>query len=377
MNIVHIYWGLSYGGIETMLVNIINKQVEAGAHVSIMLINDLYADELLARLDPSVGIINIGRKRGSRSLSFINRINRQLDIARPDIIHLHHTATSNFISRRWRPRMCCTVHDIPHGKKGYSNRWINLCQWMLNPRLNNVRAIQLIPRIFAISDSVARGLSEVYGISSTVVYNGIVTDIFRHRKPEMPTAGSLKIVQVSRLDHIKKGQDLLLEAIQLLRKQGIDNIDVTFIGEGDSMAMLKDMAEQLGLKGHVHFAGVKPQSHIAAHLRDFDLFVQPSRKEGFGLTVAEAMASMLPVLVSAGQGPAEITEGDTFGYTFANGDATDLADKIRHIRDNYPQALQKAAKACREVAGNYSVAATANSYLGHYNTIINSLHEKN
>lgn len=377
MNIVHIYWGLSYGGIETMLINIINKQVEAGAHVSMMLINDLYAEELIARLNPAVDVINIGRRPGSRSLSFIGKINRQLDIARPDIIHLHHTATSNFISRRWRPRMCCTVHDIPHGKKGWSNRWINLCQWMLRPRLNNVRAIQLIPRIFAISGSVARGLSDMYGIPSTIVYNGITTDIFKRRSAAMPSGGIFRIVQVSRLDHIKKGQDILLEAIHRLQSQGIDNIDVTFIGEGDSLSILQDMTEKFGLKDRIHFTGVKPQSHIAEHLCDFDLFVQPSRKEGFGLTVAEAMASAVPVLVSAGQGPAEITQGDTFGYTFANGDAADLADKIRHIRDNYQQALRKAGKACREVADRYSVTATANAYLGHYNSIINCLNEKN
>jgi len=181
MNIVHIYWGLSYGGIETMLVNIINEQVKSGAQVCMMLINDLYAPELIERLDPAVHIIYIGRRPGTRSLSFINAINRELDAVQPDIIHLHHTATSNFIAKRWRSRVCCTVHDIPHGVKGVSNRWINLMQWMLRPRLNNVRAAQLIPQIFAISDSVARGLADIYGIPSTVVYNGILTENFTPR----------------------------------------------------------------------------------------------------------------------------------------------------------------------------------------------------
>ncbi len=79
MNIVHIYWGLSYGGIETMLVNIINEQVKSDARVCMMLINDLYAPELIERLDPAVHIIYIGRRPGTRSLSFINAINRELD----------------------------------------------------------------------------------------------------------------------------------------------------------------------------------------------------------------------------------------------------------------------------------------------------------
>ena len=41
MNVVHIFWGLGFGGIETMLVNIANAQVKSGAKVSIIIINDL------------------------------------------------------------------------------------------------------------------------------------------------------------------------------------------------------------------------------------------------------------------------------------------------------------------------------------------------
>ncbi|MDE6526292.1 MAG: glycosyltransferase family 4 protein [Muribaculaceae bacterium] len=375
MKIVHIYWGLSYGGIETMLVNIINEQVSAGAKVCMMLINDLYADELIAKISPEVEIIYIGRKPGDKSLSFINRINRQLDIARPDIIHLHHTATSNFIARRWRKRMCCTVHDIPHGAKGADFRCINIFQWMLRPRLNNVRAAQLIPQIFAISASVADGLWTNYSIKSDVVYNGIQTEIFKRRAPITPE-DRFKIIQVSRLDHRKKGQDLLIEALAILSGQGFDDFHVTFIGSGESLDTLSKLAESLKLSDRIVFAGAKEQKYIAEHLSDYDLFVQPSRKEGFGLTVAEAMAADLPVLVSAGQGPEEITKGDTFGYTFTSDNAADLALKIRQIRENYAEALEKAAQARDEVYRNYSVKNTAATYLRHYSKIIQTLDEK-
>ena len=375
MNIVHIYWGLSYGGIETMLVNIINEQVKSGAQVCMMLINDLYAPELIERLDPAVHIIYIGRRPGTRSLSFINAINRELDAVQPDIIHLHHTATSNFIAKRWRSRVCCTVHDIPHGVKGVSNRWINLMQWMLRPRLNNVRAAQLIPQIFAISDSVARGLADIYGIPSTVVYNGILTENSTPRPAELPSGG-FKIVQVSRLDHTKKGQDLLIEALSLLSQRGIYDITVTMIGKGDSLEHLQKLAEDRNMTGRIVFVGSKEQSYIASHLRDYDLFVQPSRKEGFGLTVAEAMAAEVPVLVSAGQGPAEITKNDTFGYTFTSGDAYDLADKIIHIRNRYGDALAKARSAKEEVSRNYSVKATAAAYLRNYKILTDSQYAK-
>ena len=47
MKVVHINWGLTYGGIETMLVNIANSQVENGAEVHICIIKDLYKEEEL------------------------------------------------------------------------------------------------------------------------------------------------------------------------------------------------------------------------------------------------------------------------------------------------------------------------------------------
>ena len=54
MNVVHIFWGLGFGGIETMLVNIANAQVKSGAKVSIIIINDLCEESLLQLLYPEV-----------------------------------------------------------------------------------------------------------------------------------------------------------------------------------------------------------------------------------------------------------------------------------------------------------------------------------
>ncbi len=55
------------------------------------------------------------------------------------------------------------------------------------------------------------------------------------------------------------------------------------IGKGDSLEHLQKLAEDRNMTGRIVFVGSKEQSYIASHLRDYDLFVQPSRKEGFGL----------------------------------------------------------------------------------------------
>lgn len=96
------------------------------------------------------------------------------------------------------------------------------------------------------------------------------------------------------------------------------------------------------------------------------MFVQASRWEGFGLTVAEAMSANVPVLVSSGQGPAEVTCGSKFGWIFENGNAEDLATQIDYIRNHYNEALNKAKAALSYVRNTYDVSATAKKYLESY-----------
>ena len=129
---------------------------------------------------------------------------------------------------------------------------------------------------------------------------------------------------------------------------------------------LKKIAYQQGVNNQIEFKGAMPQSFIAEHLCDYDIFVQPSRYEGFGLTVAEAMAAKVPVLVSSGQGPEEVTEGEKYGWTFENGNAEDLARKISYIIGHYNESLEKAEKAFRHVKEKYDVSATAKKYIEAY-----------
>lgn len=77
-------------------------------------------------------------------------------------------------------------------------------------------------------------------------------------------------------------------------------------------------------------------------------------------------AAKLPVLVSSGQGPAEVTENDKFGWVFENGDVNDLADKILYISNHYDEALKKAEAGYAHVHENYDVSVTAKKYLELY-----------
>lgn len=361
MKIVHINWTLYFGGIETMLVNIANEQVKAGADVSIIIVNNMVEDNIASCIDKRVKLYNLGRKEHSVNPIFLLKLNRLLKKISPDAIHLHSSFFYRMIfSHKLSREASVTLHDLPTG----AVRRSKICRILpffdyFSP--GNLTFIDEIPRVFSISQAVHDDLLAHYKVDSKVICNGIATSMFTQREAN-PYSGLLRIVQVSRLDHEKKGQDLLISAAAKLKGK----ISIDFIGDGESMDCLKQLAKENQISEYIHFLGKQPQSYVASHLKDYDLFAQPSRYEGFGLTVAEAMAANVPVLVSAGQGPAEITCDETYGWTFENGDVNSLTDKIEYILSHYEEAITKAHLGLEHVVNNYDVSITARKYMDNY-----------
>lgn len=82
------------------------------------------------------------------------------------------------------------------------------------------------------------------------------------------------------------------------------------------------------------------------------------------------MAAAVPVLVSEGQGPAEVTQGNRYGWVFTNGDVVGLQRQIAFIKEHYGEAMTKAGKAKDYVRNTYDVSVTAQSYLREYEKIV-------
>lgn len=144
-----------------------------------------------------------------------------------------------------------------------------------------------------------------------------------------------------------------------------------FVGDGPDMDKLKEMVSKLSLEDNVVFEGFKDRSWVFDHLCDYDLFLQPSDYEGFGLTVAEACAAKLPVLVSDIDGPLEIINGGKLGMVFRHSDANGLADKLfQFIRDGYDTSIVE--KAYQNTLERYGIAKMTQRYIEEYEKVINN-----
>ncbi len=132
------------------------------------------------------------------------------------------------------------------------------------------------------------------------------------------------IVSVGRLDWIK-GYDVLLRAIVSVHKR-FPQWMCYIVGDGKDRASLEVLRDSLGLSAVVQFLG--QNENPASFLDQADLFVCPSRVDGFPNALCEAMAAGLPVISAATAGAAAIVRDDVDGILVPADDADALAAAI-------------------------------------------------
>lgn len=348
MKIAHIHWSLGTGGIETMLPDIVNEQAKTN-DVALVIINDWVEPAILAKVDQSiVKVVLLNRHEGSKNPMPIIKLNLFLMKFRPDIIHCH---AYNQVRLVFYP-------------KGKRVRTIHNTNNIVSPR-----EFPKFKKLITISKAVYdETLGQ--GFDSVQIDNGISVHAVNHKKNKFFSDGKLHFIQVSRLDLEQKGQDILLRALGILKNErGINNFKMHFVGNGGDKTQLVEMTHELHLDDEVVFEGLKDQAWVYENLCNYDLFIQPSRYEGFGLTVAEAIAAKLPVLVSNIEGPLEIINGGEFGMTFENEDVTDCANKILNFIEHGRNSKQ-VEDAYQYVCQNYDVSVTAQKYLEVYKSVL-------
>jgi glycosyltransferase involved in cell wall biosynthesis len=142
---------------------------------------------------------------------------------------------------------------------------------------------------------------------------------------------------------------------------------MSFIGDGPSEAFLKEMVCRKGIDKKVIFLGARDRAYVYKTLKDYDLLIQPSFYEGFGLTITEAIAAKVPVLVSDIEGPMEIIEKGKFGYFFEKGNGAAAAGQIVKIM-NMSEAEKNDLinSAYEHVVAKFDIKNTATRYLTEY-----------
>ena len=120
------------------------------------------------------------------------------------------------------------------------------------------------------------------------------------------------------------------EVLDVLPKLAVDipNIAYLIAGDGDDRKRLEGKAEALGVADKVVFAGFIPEKEKADHYRIADVYVMPSRGEGFGIVFLEAMACGIPVIGSTADGSQEALREGVLGMLVDPADWAVLKDAV-------------------------------------------------
>lgn len=351
MKILHVFFSFNMGGAETMLTDIMNIQIKNN-EVSLIIINNSYSPKLFEQLDRKIKIYTVNKKRGSKNLFHLLKLNWFVQQINPDIIHCHDADILMYILHQKKVGTVYTAHNTNLPLKG----------------------IEMYKQVVSISKAVQEEIYSRTKASSVIINNGIkTTQIAPRSLAETIGKSTFRIVQIGRLEIEDKGQDLLLKAISLLQNKNNNNlpeISVDFFGDGSSMEKLKEMAITLKLGTKVNFLGIKGREYVYSHIKEYDLLVQPSRREGFGLTIAEAMTASVPVLISNLDGPMEVIQEKKYGYFFESNNDSILAEKINYIMKHTEEVNEIAQKARNFALKAYDINITVAKYLELYKHLL-------
>ncbi|MFJ8580591.1 glycosyltransferase [Micromonospora sp. NPDC093277] len=163
----------------------------------------------------------------------------------------------------------------------------------------------------------------------------------------------------------RKGVELLLEAFATCRADD-PSLTLTMVGTGDLLVRLTERADELGVADAVTFTGAVPPEEALRAMREHDLLVHPSRMETFGVTVIEALAAGMPVLVTRCGGPEETLAGieDAAGELIeVTDDPATIVEGYRRLRDRFPHGTD-VARARDRLAARYSYRSVADAHHG-------------
>lgn len=360
--VLHLMSSLEVGGAERLLIDLMKSCSDAPQIPQVVVVMNNRIDKSMANElnSTSVPVYFLDRPESSRNPRYIRDLKKIMK--RHDVAVIHsHTPGSKYWSalcRILKPdlKLAHTFHQTRIG--------MNYVDVMLHNSLVDVTIA--ISKAVA-SEARSRNVKRVEQIE-----NGIPTALFNSVSPQ-PPGTKARIISVGRLFPEEKGQDVLIRAIWRCINRGLD-VDCTFvgspaIGDSETLPTLEALTSSLELNSRVHF--VQGRTDVATLLADASIFVLPSRREGFGLALVEAMAAGLPVIASNIEGPSDILTDGIDGLLFESGSDEQLAERIAILIES-PELADNLRNNARAKSCDYDISKMRDKYMAVYSLLISA-----
>lgn len=229
------------------------------------------------------------------------------------------------------------VYGSPKGQKTVC--WIHLqldtqefASRVFRSKLEMTKAYNSFNRIICVSNTVRDSFKKAVNVDSSVevLYNTVETEIIRRKSEESIEdirfdKEEINIISVAKLQKVK-GYDRLIQILKRLHEKGIP-AHVYIVGTGEEQHHLEGLIHENGLERFWTFIGFKENPY--KYVKNADLYVCSSRKEGFSTAVTESLIVGTPVVSTRCSGAEEL-----LGYN----------DEYGIVTDNDEEALYEGIK---------------------------------
>ena len=255
-------------------------------------------------------------------LNLSSEINKHVKIFKPDIIHIQHLSfgMARAFSKIKLPKIA-----ICHGTAVLS---------AINNKFHKKNITKILDSSQVVifpTKNMLNDCKKIYKFSqkTKIIPWGIPDELFSFKQNrKYPIKNSLNLLYAGRLTE-NKGVDTIINALKL-----IDNrVQLTIIGNGDTLNKLKQITKKNKLDKKINFINFQKRKKLWEYFKKFNIIITPTKKiEAFCLTAIEAQAHGLPVIYSS-TGGMKSAIGKS-GIMFKAGDYNDLANKINYLISN-------------------------------------------
>jgi sugar transferase (PEP-CTERM/EpsH1 system associated) len=362
--VVHLIYRLDIGGLETLLVDAINRMPAHKYRHAVVCLTD-YTEFAQRITRPGVELVALHKPPGLE-LGTHKSLFKLLRQMRPEVLHTYNLGTIEYHATALLAGVPVRVH-AEHGRDASDPHGVNRKHNLLRRLL-----VPAIDRYVPVSRDLERWLRGVVGIPQAKVQlidNGVDTERFH---PATDAAepwnapGVFVIGTVGRLQDVKD-QACLIDAFVLLRAmlpEQRDRLRLVLVGDGPLRERLAQKIAGAGLQDCAWLPG--PRSDVDVVMRSFSLFALSSIAEGTPVTMLEAMASGLPVVSTAVGGIPDLVADGASGALVPAGDPQRLAEALAAYVLDAERTRRHGAAGRARIEQQYSVAAMLSAYVDLY-----------
>jgi glycosyltransferase involved in cell wall biosynthesis len=177
--------------------------------------------------------------------------------------------------------------------------------------------------------------------------------------------GRIVVGHVGALDNSQKGQEFIIAVARELQLSHPE-LHFVLVGGGADEAMLRDSAA--GLK-NLSFTGFV--ENVGDYLAAFDIFILPSRREGIGSILFDAMEQGLPIVATRVGGVPEIVHHEENGLLIEPERPDQLRDAVLRLSADRDLRARMGASG-RQIASQYTIRVMAQKYLDLYESALSA-----